>query len=257
MKKKVLAICLVVALVAILAVGNTLAYLTDKEEQANVMELGRVDITQFEQQRGEDGTMVDFQQNKELYPLVDLRDDGEEMFVGGLFNEDIKNVIDKFVSVTNEGTRACYVRTIFAFETVRSYKEGSDTEFTDLHDHFFLVNSGKSEVAGESYRLEYLDAYIEINGVEYVLAVCTYKEALQPGATTPYSLKQFALTSQAGNEVMDTWFGAEYDILVLSQAVQVAGFESVGAAVALDTAFGDIATYAEEWFTPLAPAPQP
>lgn len=256
MKKKILAICLVVALVAILAVGNTLAYLTDKDQAENVMTLGRVDITQLEQERDASGNMVDFQQNKPLYPLVDLRTAGEEMFVDDLFNEKIKNVVDKFISVHNNGTRACYVRTIIAFESVRSYEPGSSTVYTDLHDHFFLVKSGKSDVSGESYRLEYLDQYIELNGTEYVLAVCTYEKALQPGETTPYSLKQFALTSEAGNEVADTWFGTDYTILALSQAVQVAGFESVGAEYALDTAFGEITeANAQSWFSEFVTIP--
>ena len=44
MKKKILSITLVVALVAIAAMG-TIAYFTDKEEVNNVMQFGKVDIT--------------------------------------------------------------------------------------------------------------------------------------------------------------------------------------------------------------------
>ncbi len=256
MKKKILTVCLIVALVAMLAVSGTMAYLSDHEHAENVMELGRVNITQLEQERDGSGNMVDFQQNKPLYPLVDLRASGEAMFVNGLFNENIKNVVDKFISVRNDGTRACYVRTILAFESVRSYEPGSSTIYTDLHDHFFLVSCGKSDVAGETYKVEYLDQYIVIDGVEYVLAVCTYEKALQPGETTPYSLQQFALTNEAGNEVMDTWFGTDYTVLALSQAVQMAGFESVGAEYALNTAFGQITeANAQAWFNEFVTIP--
>ena len=120
MKKKLLAVTLVVALIAILAVGNTLAYLTDKDEAINVMELGNVKIQQNETDRNG----AAFVQNQNLFPFVDLRADGEDFFVGGMFNDNIKNTIDKFITVTNTGTRECYVRTILAFETVRSYEEG-------------------------------------------------------------------------------------------------------------------------------------
>ena len=250
MKKKLLAVTLVVALIAILAVGNTLAYLTDKDEAKNVMELGRVQIQQNETDRNG----AAFVQNQNLFPFVDLRDAGEDFFVGGMFNDKIKNTIDKFITVTNTGTRECYVRTILAFETVRSYEEGSSTVYTDLHDHFFLVVFGSDT----NYHVQYLDEYITINGTEYVLAVCTYEAPLAPGATTGPSLKQFALTNEAGNEICDTWFGTQYDILALSQAVQVAGFESVGAEYALNTAFGAVTeANAQAWFAEFAVIPNP
>lgn len=48
MKKKIVTICLVVALAATAVLGATLAYFTDKEEAANTFTVGGVDITLYE-----------------------------------------------------------------------------------------------------------------------------------------------------------------------------------------------------------------
>ena len=53
MKKKILTICLVVALLAT-AVGGTLAYFKDTDKAENVFTFGNVKIEQHEQQRNKD-----------------------------------------------------------------------------------------------------------------------------------------------------------------------------------------------------------
>jgi len=242
MKKKLTAAMLVVCLLAIAIAGATMAYFTDTDKAENVMVLGNVKIAQNETDRdGED--FVNNQQK--IMPLVKgetylTKDgtttsvaDGEEL---AIWDKTMENEIDKFVSVTNKGIEDAYVRTILAFETVRSYTEGSTTEFVDLHDHFFLVNGD----------FDYINEYITIDGVEYVLAVKTYDAPLASGETTPASLRQFALTYEAGNEVYD-FFGEEYKILAVSQGVQTTGFGS--AEEALNEAFGEVnAANAAAWF---------
>ena len=44
MKKKILSLCLVAALIAVAVVGSTLAYFTDTDEAVNVFTMGNVDI---------------------------------------------------------------------------------------------------------------------------------------------------------------------------------------------------------------------
>ena len=51
--KKILAWLLVLTLTAAVSIGATLAYLTDTDEDVNVMTLGNVDIQQIELQRAE------------------------------------------------------------------------------------------------------------------------------------------------------------------------------------------------------------
>ena len=49
-KKKILVLALTIAMVAILAVGGSLAYLTDKESKTNVFTVGNVQIELLESQ---------------------------------------------------------------------------------------------------------------------------------------------------------------------------------------------------------------
>ena len=239
MKKKLLTLGVVAAML-LTSAGATLAYFTDSDADVNVMSLGNVQIVQNETDRNGDA----YVDGQKLLPCVKgegyLSKNGTMTDTDGktslaIWDESIGNEIDKFVSVTNKGTEPAYVRTILAFETVRSYVEGSSTEYTDLHDHFFLMNGDYTYLTDNAGNF----VYATIDGTEYVLAVKTYTNPLKAGETTTASLRQFALTWEAGNEVYD-FFGESYDILVLSQAVQVAGFETAGAEAALNEGFGEV-----------------
>lgn len=261
MKKKILALCLVVALAATAVIGGTLAYFTDTDSAKNVMTTGNIKIKQLEEQRfyddqGKFYTMGDFVQDQKLYPMVDNKEDGDafmttaEVVVAGdettnVFNK-LNNAIDKFVSVTNVGSEDAYVRTILAFETVTVYEENTANILFDAHDQYFLVNGTfeyLKDVAGNYVTFK-------IGETEYCIAVCVYEKAVKPEERTPTSLRQIGLTWDANNEVVDL-FGETYDILALSQATQVAGFAN--ATEALNEAFGEVnATACAEWFKDIA-----
>ena len=74
--KKVLAWLLVLSLTAAISIGATLAYLTDTDEDVNVMTLGKVKIDQLEYERVDNETadaaadVQKFHDNKPLYPAV-------------------------------------------------------------------------------------------------------------------------------------------------------------------------------------------
>ena len=71
MKKKLLAMCLVVALAATAIIGGTLAYFTDTDKETNTFTAGGVKIDLIEQQGNEDGTgLVDYVDGKTLMPIV-------------------------------------------------------------------------------------------------------------------------------------------------------------------------------------------
>ena len=234
MKKRIVTICLVVALLATCFAG-TYAYLTDKDAATNVMTLGNVYIDQIEEERDANGNLVPFTQAKPAYPVVgDIAWAADPITVGGgtqkVFHEDLKNVVDKFVYVKNTGKSDAYVRTIIAVEAPGYDKE----DWIHLN-----VN------ASEGVSMSALNT-VEINGVEYVYAVFTYTDALAPNAKTPVSLAQVFLDSKATNEYCNA-FGDTWEILTLSQAVQSAGFAD--AATALDEAFGAAdADAVAEWF---------
>lgn len=236
MKKKTLALVLAMVMAFGATFGATFAYLQSQTDAVvNTFTVGNVTIAQHET----DKAGADFVDGQGLYPMVDKRAEGEETVVEGFFSENMKNVVDKVVTVENTGSEAAYVRTVIAFETARHYAEGSDTEFTDMHDVYIGTLGDFEFVEGE---------YITVDGVEYKLAVCVYEEALEPEATTEPSLKQFFLAPTAGNEAVEI-FGNEYTILAVSQGVQTNGFEEVGAAAALNEAFGEVtAENAAAWF---------
>ena len=220
--KKIITFLTVVALTASLAIGVTTAYLTDEDEDVNVMTLGNVYIDQIEQERDDSNQLVDFEDNQPLYPAV--YPDGydfenptvdTEWENAKLWDETIKNAHDKIVTVENTGKSDSYVRTWFAFEngTAPVHINLNDTDWT------------WSEVIED----------VTIAGTVYDLYVATYNGVLKPGETTPPSLLQVALDKSATNEDVAA-YGDTYEILVYSQAVQVEGFKDDDHA--LDTAFG-------------------
>lgn len=248
MKKKIMAMCLVIAMAATAVIGGTLAYFTDTDSATNVMTMGNVDIIQNEKQRGEDG-LVDFVDDKPLMPMVDAREDKEaNPVVEGFFDPAMKNVVDKIVTVKNEAAEGAinqdvYARTILAFETKTSLNaDGSvHTNAKKIFDDY-IGTLGSFELLERDV--------ITVNGVEYVLAVKVYEDALAPQEESAPSLKQIFLAPTANNEVKDL-FGDEYTILALSQATQTAGFAN--AEEALNAAFGDLETIEEakliEWLS--------
>lgn len=85
MKKKLVAMCMVVCLSAIAIVGGTLAYFTDDEEATNTFTIGNVDITLTELNWTGSGS----QDAPEVYPGEPLAKDP---------------------TVTNDGANPCFVR---------------------------------------------------------------------------------------------------------------------------------------------------
>lgn len=263
-KKKLVSLVIVLALAVTSLVGGTLAYFTDTDDAKNVMTLGGVDIMQNEQQHtideevdNCDNPLVDvaddgfetFVQDKPLMPMVDKRAEGDEAVVEGYFNPLMRNVVDKIVTVSNVAdaesiNKEAYVRTIFAFEG-RS----------DVHDAYIGILKTDADVVDESttWTFEYVNEtyteagelvarMVEIDGVTYTIAEAVYHPVLNPAETTVPSLRQIFLAPTADNEVQD-WFGETYDIICVSQAVQVAGFDD--AVDALNTAWGDLSDTAD------------
>lgn len=265
--KKAMLTVLSMVLVAVIAVGATLAYLTDTDSDVNVMTVGNVQIEQIELQRkdgvdyrnsGEiaDGDELEaFKQGQLLFPstYTNLSDytakwpNDEQFWWGdyvtadvsgngssnGLWDDKLTGAMDKFVFVENTGKSDAYYRTIIAFECPEGmeYSQGSDKEF--------MMNvNGNSRFVWDTI------GYTEIDGIRYLLKVATYQKILEPGTISRPSLLQVVMTHNATNEDM-ALLGDTYEILVVSQAVQAAGFDK--AETALNTAFGKITTTAHPW----------
>lgn len=267
--KKILLMALSLVLVAAMSIGGTVAYLQDDDSDVNVMTLGSVKIAQHEYERkvDADGNYVTdstgyvlqpFTQAKPLYPATIPTNSAEwtyestnAMFEqvganGGGMNVFVEpNAVDKFVFVENTGKTDAYVRTLIAYEagSLTTLGEWDALISTSYHFAWETADIAIVNIDGNNYAvLEYVyegrpDKGFHENGI------------LPAGEVTQCSLGQVYMRSTAINEDVEKIDGNKngtYDILVLSQAVQTAGFAD--AKTALDTAFGKSSEKAAEWF---------
>ena len=213
MKKKLVAILLVVVLAAIAVAGGTLAYFTDTENETNVMTIGNVDITLHEIQKIKD-TDGDGELDKEEFQ-------DEDFVLYPISNEQGIQFVNKQVDVENTSTSGddVYIRTIIAIE-----------------DWF----AGEEDVLGLHWR--YFDQYVDvktyadvkIDGQEYDVLVFTNKtgEAYAVGEKQ-YSLGGVWLDKDLTQEQVAKYFGEKVEILVLGQGIQATGLTHEEAMTAL------------------------
>ena len=140
--------------------------------------------------------------------------------------------VQKEVSVKNVGESDAYVRTLVAFETIDA--EG-----------FSYVPTWADGVTAAKLTT------IEKDGVQYDVYEVVYNDAVAPNTETSKSLMSVKLSEDCTNEHMEA-LGGTYEVLVLSQAVQVEGFAD--AQEALDAAFpkGDNNANVADWFDAVA-----
>ena len=260
-------------LVAALAIGGTIAYLQDDDSDVNVMTLGNVSIEQLEYERAmnENGTyktatidnrtsyvLQPFTQGKALLPSAlntttwdgwDWNDDvavvrnSQVGSYGGMsVFKDAANAQDKFVYVKNTGKTDAYVRTLVAVECGST--DGSLVG-TSYHSTWTKNVIGVITVDGNNY---YLIEYVYAGGKLSDGSWRHENGVLPAGDMTYNSFAQVYIHSKATNEDMEKLDGngnGTLDILVVSQAVQAAGFAD--AETALNAGFGDITTTNHPW----------
>ena len=269
--KKVLLMCTAYVLVAALAIGGTVAYLQDDDSDVNVMTLGNVSIAQHEYERVVDANgnyatdtidgqtsyvLKDFTQGKPLLPsaLVTngsgwgwdstiVRMTQVDSYGGMQVFKAASNAQDKFVTVENTGKTDAYIRTLVAIEIGSA--DGSLIG-TSYHSTWNKTEIGEITIDGNTYVLfEY--AY---EGGKLTDGTWRHQNGILPAGDTSYpNLSQVYISAAATNEDMVKLDGngnGTLDILVVSQAVQAAGFAD--AKTALDTAFGKSSEKAAEWF---------
>lgn len=236
MKKKILALCLVVALAVTAVVGGTLAYFTDTDEAENTFTTGKVDITLNET----------FTQASKLLPG--------------------KNIA-KVVNVTNNEEDA-YVRLHIAFPADTIYY-GNDgvQEYNNLvhfNQKYASLVAGEwnwtptaAGVGGEhpgypGNGTNYNTYTTNIGGVEYRVFVVTYMTMLTKGAKTATDamfnvyLDKYAdttdgmtYTAPANVDYRTAAMSSNlnnYKILIAAEGCQAEGFSDPY--TALNTSFG-------------------
>ena len=237
MKKK-LAIVLAMALLCIMAVGTTLTYFTDTTAvDKNTMTVGNVKIEQVEV----------FAADAKLLPYT-----GEIKADGKLSTEN--NAVTKTVTVKNIGSEAAYIRTLFAFEGVKDQETNkyvNPVEKGIIHVEYNTDKIADTETKVGAWAHV---GSIKVGEVDYFVYSFTYSAALAAGtdSVTPDSLKAIALDCNQGNEFYtNVGTDGEYNILVLSQAVQTAGFTgetAVANAFAAAFPYGNNNKELEDWF---------
>lgn len=233
MKKKIFAICLAVALIAILSFG-TLAWFSSTDEVKNTFTVGSVKIVQNEQQHDENGALEPFEQDQTLLPVADPSDP-----------ENDDNYIEKIVTVTSTGNNPAYVRTHIAVPTA-------------LVDILTLDISDSANWVPVSYTTQPTRT---VDGVEYTVYSYTYTQALDKDVSTDVLLEGVYLNANVDIKTNDqgvaqfcTWnettkaydfydfdITGKVNVLVATQGVQSQGFAD--AASALDTAFPNVPAF--------------
>lgn len=260
MKKKILALAMAVCLIAVAVTGFTLAYFTDTDSATNTMTSGSVKIEQYEKDRNGD----EFEQEQTLIPAVYYAKktvDNEEAWVPynskegvspakdgkandvDIWDKSVRNVIDKFVTVENTGSESAFVRTIFLIDDKKSNLI-LDEDVGMYWEYYGDAVKYNWNTDGITYSTA---DYVTINDVDYKVIVATYNEALAADEKSAPSLCQFYLDPTTENEWYDNMDSDNFNIRVLSQAVQEQGFDD--AATALKIAFGDVtAENLADWF---------
>lgn len=235
MKKKLTAIFLSVALVAIAVVGASLAYFTDTDTKDNVFTTGKVDISIEE----------NFEQNSKLLPATGSAQAGT-----------LENGVKKEVAVkVEDGSEDTFVRVHIAIPSILD--NGADTFDASnnvLHFNYSAdsIGEGKwdwSDAAGAPYDGEWNYYETTIENIKYNVYVVTYGTALKAGETTPqYAMHQVYLDSKVTSADMEKLvdaLGAEWEIKVIAEGAQAAGFDDAYAA--LNASFGVPGEYVPAW----------
>ena len=230
MKKKVLSIALVIALVAIM-VSGTLAYFTDTDEVTNTFTVGSVKIEIYENNEATTEDVISF---GPLTPVVNVQNPSEDA-----------NYIQKAVNVKNTGANDAYIRVHIA---VPAALVG--------YLHLDLNEAGWTRQT---------DSTATVNGVDYVVYTYDYDSAVASTVPTELLLKGVYLGSDVdleedangflwfvrkenGEIVAQSGFLAHtknadgsytsnvINVLVAAQAIQAEGFTN-GATAALNSGF--------------------
>ena len=230
MKKKILTIALVVALIAIM-VSGTFAYFTAEDQVSNTFTIGSVKIEIYENDEATEEDTIEF---GKLTPVVNVNDPSQD-----------PNYIKKVVEVKNTGANDAYIRTHIALPT-------------DLVGYLYL------DLNTEGWTRQ-ADTTATVDGVAYTVFTYDYNTAVASDAFTVELLKGVYLGSNvdlkedangnlvfilrdADREVIGTsafvahtktdagYISNTACVLVASEAIQAEGFND--ATTALNSGFG-------------------
>lgn len=259
---------LIVAMMAILVAGASLAYFTDTETATNTFTMGGVKIQLIEQERNADGDALQaFTNSKTLMPINGSAQGATNKDKFGL--QLAGNYVDKIITVKNLDSDA-YVRVYYAVPTAldNTTNDGLDILHLNLGNRFMpngdydaSTNNTNSDWTANMGSEQYVGT-ATINEISYNVYYQTYKKALakdevtgsaflvglyldknvdnrydEETQKTVYTITRGGVTSD-----IDFDFSNGVTIPVFAVGVQADGFTADGttsaADVALNTALG-------------------
>ena len=244
MKKKLIALCLVLALTATAVVGGTLAYFSDTDAQKNTFTTGNVSIDLWEDFGDNDGEGME-----KLLPATGSAQAGT-----------LKNGVEKEIYVENTGSENAYVRVHIAIPSLLDDGDPTfDASANVLHFNYVpeTAMAGKwnwSKTTGGDHTGDWNYYTTTIDDISYNVYVVTYETKLAKDDVTEDAIHQVYLDGQTTNEditrIKET-LGENWYIYVAAEGTQAEGFAD--AYEALNTAFGDPAdanyTSGIDWVT--------
>lgn len=189
MKKKLLAIGLAVAVLAVTIVGMSIAYFTDTDEETNTFTVGNVQIDLIEKQRNDNHTdLEDFEDGKVLMPIVGSAQGEKDEW--GL--PTAANYVDKVITIENTGNSDAYVRAYFAIPSaLDDGYDGFNAGLNILHFNFGnkVENGNVYTTFGTEWIWKNSDdswKYFEttIDGISYNVYYADYYDVLHATETT-------------------------------------------------------------------------
>ena len=200
MAKKIIAWLLVVVLTAGAAIGGTLAYLTDRDSEANVFTVGDVDITLDEE----------FQQGSQLVPGAD---------------------IEKNVQIKNEGPNAAWVW--YTYAVPQGLEAGLDLTFDNTDKWTNEATAiGTKEVDGVIYNV-YVSKYKTAVAAGATTGVGLTKVTMDPAVDITPEGDAYLVNAGATTSLNWNINNTENPIIFINAyAIQTEGFADVDAAYA-------------------------
>lgn len=198
-KRKILSLAMALSIVAIMAVGATLAYFTDTDSKTNTFTVGNVNI-HIDEWMGTDSDPDNWDEyvDQELFPI-----------------DHSKTTFNKLVETVNDGSEAAYIRT---FVTCPK----------DMYDYLGLGFNKSSAVNtnGDGKNMYSLTNWSDvgtytINGEETAVFLCEYEGVVAAGESVLSLTKVwlYDTVTNADIERFDLTEGA-FNVEVVSQAIQ-------------------------------------
>lgn len=246
MKHKSLLMCLSLLVCTTLAIGGTLAYLTDTESTVNTFTMGNVDITLEE----------DFKQGATLLPGVDIE---KKPVITNVSNNDawvwmvwsIPSALDIPTQGSADGSSNNTVHWNYLAATTEGYVNQTRVD-KSIADGYLDADVTAEDILASNKTWEVYNSLgqgvnmipgVEIDGVEYNSYVLLYNKALEPGETTLPSVVKVYLDAHVditpegdlrrvkAGEVTELDWNINKDgdpkIIVSAFAIQKDGFDTV------------------------------